>query len=590
MKKKYRFMGVLLAGAMAVTAVPGIAEPFTVSASAASAKKLAAPKGVSSVMEGTTAKVTWKAVAGADAYRVFLYNSKSGKFEFYKNVSTPVCKIKDLSIGSTYKIKLAALVKSGSGLVEQTISDEITIDTKLPAPTGLSAEIYDTNAKVSWKAVEGAYAYRVFLYNAKTKRYELYKNVSTPVCKFKDLKPGNTYKIKIAALVKSGSKLAVQTPTKQQTLTTKLSAPANFKAAVTEKSIKLSWSAVKGAAAYRVYVYDTATKKYVEYKNMSGTTCTITDFKAGQTYKYKVAALVKSGKTYKAQLQSSVVSAVVPVTEVAPTEHVSGYNYGSTKYPFKHDIAYMKQLNSDFVGWLQIKDTPIDLPVVQASNNDYYLTHTFYGEYDTTKVGTTFADSHSPVTENFRPDNLVIYGHNIRTGVGLAKITNYYPARYGSLNFYLTHPTFTYESVYGGEKTYVVFAGMFVNTELKHGNVFNYYRFRNFKNEATFYQYFEQVFDRSVFYNPDLDIKYGDKFITLSTCFYPMGADVDTRFVVLARELRPGEKAISTKNAYTNKSPLYFDYYYRANGGSWAGRKWSESLIQGYSEWKKKNS
>ncbi|MBR5089070.1 MAG: fibronectin type III domain-containing protein [Ruminiclostridium sp.] len=496
MKRKYRIMGVVLAGLMAFAAAPEIAEPLTISASAAAAKKLAAPK-------------------------------------------------------------------------------------------GFSASIADTNAKITWKAVKGAVGYRVFLYNAKTKRYETYKNVSTPTCKFKDLKPGVTYKIKVAALKKNGKEYELQTLSGKQVFTTKLPAPKNLKTEITQSHIKLSWSAVKGASAYRVYTYDPTTKKYVTYKNMSGTTCTITDFEYGKTYKFKVAALVKSGKEYKAQLQTDVVKAVVPITEVAPKEHVSGYNYGSTKYPFKHDINYMKQLNSDFIGWLQIKDTPIDLPVVQASNNDYYLTHTFYGEYDYTKVGTTFADSHSPVTKNFRPDNLVIYGHNIRTGVGLAKITNYYPARYGSLNFYLTHPTFTYESVYGGEKTYVVFAGMFVNTETKHGSVFNYYRFRNFKSEDTFYQYFEQVFDRSVFYNPDLDIKYGDKFLTLSTCFYPMGADVDTRFVVFARELRPGETTVSTKNAYTNKSPLYFDYYYKVNGGKWAGRNWSESLMQGYSEWKK---
>ena len=69
-----------------------------------------------------------------------------------------------------------------------------------------------------------------------------------------------------------------------------------------------------------------------------------------------------------------------------------------------------------------------------------------------------------------------------------------------------------------------------------------------------------------------------------------MGADVDTRFVVFARELRSGEKTVSTANAYTNRSPLYFDYYYKVNGGSWQGRKWSESLMQGYSAWKKKNS
>lgn len=269
-------------------------------------------------------------------------------------------------------------------------------------------------------------------------------------------------------------------------------------------------------------------------------------------------------------------------------EHVSGYRGGNTYPEIKHDLEYMYELNTDFIGWLTVKDTPIDVPVVQATDNKFYLEHDFYGRYDYTKVGTTFADWHIPVTENGGPDNLVIYGHNIRTGVGLAKITNYYPARYGSLDFYYTHPTVEFESIYGGESTYVVFAGMYVNTQTKHGSVFNYYKFRDFGSKSTFYQYFEAVFDRSVFYNPELDIAYDDEFLTLSTCYYPMGMDVDTRFVIFARKLREGESAkINTSKAYINKSPLYFDYYYKVNGGSWAGRKWDEDMIKGYSKWLK---
>jgi len=248
----------------------------------------------------------------------------------------------------------------------------------------------------------------------------------------------------------------------------------------------------------------------------------------------------------------------------------------------------MRDLNSDFVGWLTVADTPIDLPILQASDNKFYLEHDFWGAYDYTKVGCSFADCHVPITETSRPDNIVIYGHNIRTGAGLAKITNYYPARYGSLNFYITHPIVNFECIDGTQSQYVVFAGMFVNTSTKHGDVFNYYQFRDFTSESLFYSYFEAVFDRSVFYNPDLDIKYGDKFLTLSTCYYPFGANIDTRFVVFARQIRKGETQVSTLNAYTNRSPLYFDYYYQVNGGSWGGRKWPTSLIAGYSDWLKK--
>ncbi len=321
------------------------------------------------------------------------------------------------------------------------------------------------------------------------------------------------------------------------------------------------------------------------------TSATTTEATTTTTEETTTASAVQQTAAPAAAASTAAQTAAATATTKKITtvkEHVSGYRGGSSYPEIKHDLEYMYELNTDFIGWLTIKDTPIDVPVVQATDNKFYLEHDFYGRYDTTKVGTTFADWHVPVTEDGGPDNLVIYGHNIRTGVGLAKITNYYPDRYGSLDFYLTHPTFEYESIYGGESTYVVFAGMYVNTQTKHGSVFNYYKFRNFNSKDTFYQYFEAVFDRSVFYNPALDIAYDDEFITLSTCYYPMGMDVDTRFVVFARKLREGESAkIDVSEAYINKSPLYFDYYYTVNGGSWAGRKWSKKLIQGYSAWLK---
>ncbi|MDE7234812.1 MAG: class B sortase [Ruminiclostridium sp.] len=341
---------------------------------------------------------------------------------------------------------------------------------------------------------------------------------------------------------------------------------------------------------------ETTTTKKTTTTTKATTTTTTTTTTAETT-----PAPVASATAVQTQAPTPVNSAATAAATAAPTRqtaaavtttrvHISGYR-GGTDYPaFKHDLKYMYDLNTDFIGWLKIEDTPIDLPIVQATDNKFYLEHDFYGRYDTTKVGTSFADYHVPVTEDGGPQNLVIYGHNIRTGVGLAKITNYYPTRYGSLDFYLTHPTISYESVYGGESTYVVFAGMFVNTSKKHGAVFNYYKFRDFDSKSTFYQYFEAVMDRSVFYNPALDVSYDDEFLTLSTCYYPLGA-IDTRFVLFARKLREGESAsIDVSKAYTNKSPLYFDYYYTVNGGSWAGRNWPTSLISGYKEWVEKQN
>ena len=121
--KKTRLAGALLAGVLAFTgvpAIPGTSAPFAVTAEAASAK-LAAPANVKDAASGTTVKLTWSAVKGADAYRIYQLDAASGEYKTLKNVAKTSTSIKNLAKG-TYKFRVAALVKSGSKLKAQTKS------------------------------------------------------------------------------------------------------------------------------------------------------------------------------------------------------------------------------------------------------------------------------------------------------------------------------------------------------------------------------------------------------------------------------------------------------------------------------------
>lgn len=92
------------------------------------------------------------------------------------------------------------------------------------------------------------------------------------------------------------------------TKTTKLAAPTNVKASASEEKVTLSWSKVSGAKAYRVYKYNSKTGKYVKYKDVTGTACTVTGLKAGTSYKFKVYALTSKNGKYVQQTASKVVS------------------------------------------------------------------------------------------------------------------------------------------------------------------------------------------------------------------------------------------------------------------------------------------
>ncbi len=248
--------------------------------------------------------------------------------------------------------------------------------------------------------------------------------------------------------------------------------------------------------------------------------------------------------------------------------------------------------NSDLVGWIQVDNTPIDFPVVQAEDNKYYLTRNFNREED--KNGAIFADYKCHFTTRTRPANIILYGHNMVTGPSFAKLTTYYPwysSFSGSLDQYLAAPTIKFDTIWE-EGTYKVFGAMFVNTQEEHGEVFKYYKQRTIENEEEFYSYVAKILDRSCFYT-DVDLEYGDEILTLSTCYYPLDTatnHVDCRFVVFARRVREGESPeVDTSKAYINTSPLYFDYYYQVMGGKWAGRTWDTTKVKGLDEYLEKN-
>jgi len=99
-------------------------------------------------------------------------------------------------------------------------------------------------------------------------------------------------------------------PSKKDVVTV-LAAPNSINAKAGDSRITLSWSSVDGADGYRIYIYDSASKKYKTYKTIKGTKCTIKNLSNGKSYKFKVAAVRynSSTKKYDAGKTSGAASA-----------------------------------------------------------------------------------------------------------------------------------------------------------------------------------------------------------------------------------------------------------------------------------------
>jgi len=243
--------------------------------------------------------------------------------------------------------------------------------------------------------------------------------------------------------------------------------------------------------------------------------------------------------------------------------------------------------NDSFVGFLSL-DPYLNYPVAQSTDNQYYLKHNY--DNQVTENGTIFADFECVFTETGRPNNTIIYGHNLLTHNGFQPLVNYRK----DFEFLKANPIIKFDTLYE-TGAYKIFSVFLTNTTQNFGEVFDYWNSVSFGSEGEFFDFVAECMDRSYYYT-NVDLEYGDELLTLSTCDF--SALDDLRLVVVARRIRDGEYPEADTESFADnrgydenglfKRKMFDGYYKSFNGGKgWAGRNWDTSLIKGYDEYLK---
>lgn len=95
------------------------------------------------------------------------------------------------------------------------------------------------------------------------------------------------------------------------------------------------------------------------------------------------------------------------------------------------DHEKLAGINDHYQFWLYAAGTPIDYPVVQCSNNSYYMDRMFNRKAN--KAGTLFVDYRN--LPRFKDPNTLIYGHHMRDSSMFHALTDY-----ESRGFFDAHP------------------------------------------------------------------------------------------------------------------------------------------------------
>ena len=151
------------------------------------------------------------------------------------------------------------------------------------------------------------------------------------------------------------------------------------------------------------------------------------------------AAILRQQLVYKENeriTEAAIQTAVRPkpsqlpeVNPISPADSISVSADPNIEWLSSVNMDELRTVNPEVIGWIWIPGTSISHPLLQTTDNAYYLKHAWDGTKNS--CGAVFIDFRSS------PDdwNAVIYGHNMRNGSMFAEIR-----RYQNREFMQEHP------------------------------------------------------------------------------------------------------------------------------------------------------
>ena len=237
------------------------------------------------------------------------------------------------------------------------------------------------------------------------------------------------------------------------------------------------------------------------------------------------------------------------------------------------DFATLYAQNSDVMGWLSIPNADMNYVVVQskdsvsAATDKYLYSKNWKGE--DAKYGWPYIDQRCHINKDGNISNIVIYGHNMYPLDETLFFSNL--VKYESLDYYKQNPIIFFDTLYG-KGTYKIFAVMLLDTQdtykgakLKEGEephiIFDYLndKYLELAEYIDFDGWRSAITERNLI-NTEVDIQFGDEFLTLSTCenrYFNEG-----RIVVIARKVREGEsEQVNVTTAVASSNPTMPDIW-----------------------------
>lgn len=242
-----------------------------------------------------TVDLSWSPVSGADGYTVQIL--KNGKWVSVGNFVGTSAQISGLLPGSVNYVHIAAYASSNGKTYIGNYNTSVKIETTVGAINPRVSAYANNFVTLTWNKQTAANGYEVFKYDASSKKYVLYKNITnsnTNTCKVTGLASNKKYDFKVRAYQIDDSEKTYAPFGAVVSQYTSIAKPKlNSAKSTSKKKIKASWSKVGGASGYQVM--------WSTYKNFSKNYKT-KSVKA--KYSSKTVTTAQSKKTYYVRVRA----------------------------------------------------------------------------------------------------------------------------------------------------------------------------------------------------------------------------------------------------------------------------------------------
>ena len=242
-----------------------------------------------------TVDLSWSPVSGADGYTVQIL--KNGKWVSVGNFVGTSAQISGLLPGSVNYVHIAAYASSNGKTYRGNYNTAVKIETTVGAINPRISAYANNFVTLTWNKQTAANGYEVFKYDASSKKYVLYKNITNPntnTCKVTGLASNKKYDFKVRAYQIDDSEKTYAPFGAVVSQYTSIAKPKlNSAKSTSKKKIKASWSKVGGASGYQVM--------WSTYKNFSKNYKT-KSVKA--KYSSKTVTTAQSKKTYYVRVRA----------------------------------------------------------------------------------------------------------------------------------------------------------------------------------------------------------------------------------------------------------------------------------------------